>query len=157
MVKLQMLRMEMNLRIENLNSKRHKNASKKSFVRILVWIFVCISFPFILPLIFAFFCSFVLFVGLVLCSVFPFWMYSFILTCFLIFSEFETKNLFKKCNTGCDDTKNGKEILEKKDVKSLEFYQKTKIWSTFESRKGFWVFSYVGFFGGFGNFPFFDP
>ena len=140
--------MKANHKIVIHNSKHFKNASKKPFFEFLCgyFSFLVFVFPPYYLLFCASFCSFVFFLGLALPSVLPFWMYLCILTCFLIFAEFEMKDLSKKCNTGSRHTKNGQEILEKNNVKNLDYCEKTRIWSIFESRKGFRVLSYVGFF-----------
>ena len=156
MVKLQMLKMKWTSTSKISTVCAFKNPSKKFVERLLknCFLFCLLDFPLHISHVSCFsFVCFVLSLDLCVRSVFPFWIFLVILTCFLIFGEFESKNLLIKPYIGSDLDTIGRKGWVKKDFEDVEYYLKAKLWSSFESRKGFGVSSYVGvFLLGFENF-----
>ena len=140
----------LNVDLKKSNSECAGNSLPKNFLK---FILVC------LHMFLLFLCLFLSpFVLFVLClldfsfrSIFPFWTLLLMLICFFIFfGEFESE----KFSCGMRYTTNDSNAIAReegipKDIKNGEIYQKMRLWIDFESRKGFRVKSYVGFFWGF--------
>ena len=92
-------------------------------------------------------------------SIFAFWTLLLMVTCLFIifFGEFESEKFScGMCYTENDSNAIAREKGIPKDIKNGEIYRKMRQWSDFESRKGFRVMSYVGFFGEVFSFFFFE-